>query len=345
MSVLDDLTRFPEGWSLATHRGVRWGVTIARDAGGGHVRLYAEELGGTGVVSANVYVTTAREVHLRPCEMPEADVRDFLTHAVPLPADHSRFADGSRATLDDRPAGEPSLPDFVRAPNIAGDRETYELENEAIARDGRLDAALREVADWTGRRLLDVGCGTGFWLLRYGVDAAAVLGIEPDPDLLAEARDRVADLDHVDVGWASAEHLATDDIEVDDDVFDVAHARFAYFWGAGGDAGLAEVGRVLRPDGTLVVIDNHWGWGEFAGLLDLAWSGNAAVDPDATERWWRDHGAEVVDVRAGWQARSPAELERILRLEFPTDVVDTWLTGREPSSSLTYGYRLFVRHP
>lgn len=32
-------------------------------------------------------------------------------------------------------------PDWQVAPNIAGDPETYELENEALLRDGRLDRA------------------------------------------------------------------------------------------------------------------------------------------------------------------------------------------------------------
>jgi SAM-dependent methyltransferase len=56
-----------------------------------------------------------------------------------------------------------TFPDFHRAPNIADHPEVYERENEAIDPDGRLWRALRERSDWTGRTLLDLGCGTGFW--------------------------------------------------------------------------------------------------------------------------------------------------------------------------------------
>jgi SAM-dependent methyltransferase len=62
----------------------------------------------------------------------------------------------------------------------------------------------------------------------------------------------------------------------------------------GARAGLAEVARVLRPGGVLLVIDNSWNGGDFAELLRAATDGNAALDPAATERWWADRG-DVVD--------------------------------------------------
>ena len=82
--------------------------------------------------------------------------------------------------------------DRVRSPDITSDPETYELENRAIARNGRLDDALRDVADWTQATLLDIGCGTGFWLPRYARDAARVIGVEPDPVLVEAASKRTA---------------------------------------------------------------------------------------------------------------------------------------------------------
>jgi SAM-dependent methyltransferase len=227
--------------------------------------------------------------------------------------------------------------DFRRAGNIASDPQTYELENEAIARDGRLDRALREVADPTGRELLDVGTGTGFWLPRYALEAASVTGVEPDPDLLRAAEVRVASIGNAQALAGSAEHLPLDDAAMD-----VVHARFAYFFGPGADAGLEEVLRVLRPGGTFVAVDNDWGWGEFSQLLELATTGNAALDPDETDAWWRARGAERIDVRAGWHARSSEELEAILRLEFAHEVVDRFLAGRQPSDRISYGVALFV---
>ena len=62
-------------------------------------KVYAEELGGTGVVSANLYLPRAAadpsDEQLRPCEMPAADVLDFLRHWEPLPAEAGQVAQNS----------------------------------------------------------------------------------------------------------------------------------------------------------------------------------------------------------------------------------------------------------
>jgi len=75
------LALVPDGWSEATYDGRRYGVTKALRAGGRAVSVYAEELGGTDVVSTNVYVTTGGE-ELRPCEMPAEKVLAFLRGAT-----------------------------------------------------------------------------------------------------------------------------------------------------------------------------------------------------------------------------------------------------------------------
>ena len=227
--------------------------------------------------------------------------------------------------------------DFQRSGNLAVDPETYELENEAIARDGNLDRALADLAPWEGRELLDIGCGTGFWLPRYAATARSVIGVEPDRDLLQAAEARVADISNVEVRAGSAEHVPLDDASVD-----VAHARFAYFYGKGAERGLAEVRRVLRPGGVFAAIDNDWGWGDFATILRMATTGNAALDPDETDAWWATQGASRTDVRAGWCARSSDELERILRLEFPGDVVDRFIRESGPTAHLSYGMTVFT---
>lgn len=225
--------------------------------------------------------------------------------------------------------------DWRPAPNIGKHPEIYELENEALARDGRLDAALSELADVAGRTLLDIGCGTGFWLPRWP-SAATVVGVEPDPALLERARDRVAGEPHVEVRHGSAEQLPVDDGSVD-----VAHARFAYFFGPGSERGLEEVSRALVPGGTLLVVDNSWRSGDFADLLRDATGGNADHDPEATSAWWANRGATRHEVLGGWQATSPEELERVLRIEFPAATVDRWVARNPGRASLTYAFAVF----
>lgn len=93
--VADLVARLPEGWSAVSYRGRRWGVSRTRHAGGRIERLYAEELGGTGVISANLYLPGASEQQgreqLRPCEMSAADVLDFLNGWAPLTTPESRY--------------------------------------------------------------------------------------------------------------------------------------------------------------------------------------------------------------------------------------------------------------
>lgn len=74
--------RVPVGWSRVRVAGRRWAVTRSLHAGGRSESLYAEELGGGDVVSANLYRTSTAPA-LRPCEMPAAKVLDFLTGLVP----------------------------------------------------------------------------------------------------------------------------------------------------------------------------------------------------------------------------------------------------------------------
>jgi SAM-dependent methyltransferase len=218
-------------------------------------------------------------------------------------------------------------PDFVPAPNLGRHPDIYELENEALARDGRLDAALQRIAPWAGRRLLDVGCGSGFWLPRYAVRAGSVRGVEPDPALRARADERVAGLSGCTVHAGSAEHLGVPDASVD-----VAHARFAYFFGPGAEAGLAAIRRALASGGVFVAIDNAWTDGappaggpfDFEWLLRHATGGNASIDPAATAAWWAARGAERVEVRAGWQAPDADTLTRILGIEFPAATVSAF---------------------
>lgn len=229
---------------------------------------------------------------------------------------------------------EVTLPDFVRAPNQADDPELYDVENRAMDRDGLVLAAMHDLAPWAGRTLVDLGCGSGYWLAGYADEAAEVIGVEPDPSLLpwALARGSGARIVH-----GSAEHIPLPDRSVD-----VVHARFAYFFPPGCDAGLEEVRRVLRPGGTLVVVDNDSRHGQFADLLAAspwaAYQGSA----EGTDAWWRERGARRVEVMSDWRFDSRSDLEAVLRLEFPHDLAEGWLAAHPEALGLTYGYVLFA---
>jgi len=122
----------------------------------------------------------------------------------------------------------------VPSPNIWQHPATYELENHAVDRDGLLEDAMRARADWAGRVVLDLGCGTGFHLPRFAGTASHVYGVEPHPGLLRLATRRTRSVSGVTVLAGTAQAVPLPDASVD-----VAHARWAYFFGPGCEPGLA----------------------------------------------------------------------------------------------------------
>jgi SAM-dependent methyltransferase len=246
------------------------------------------------------------------------------------------MADQPSAEASDRTGVRAAFPDWRFAPNIGGSPDIYEIENRALDPAGHVLTAMRQLASWDGRVLVDLGCGTGFWLPGYARDAGRVIGIEPDPALRAKAAARVRGLTGVQVLPGSAEHLPLADRSVH-----VVHARFAYFLAPGADAGLTEVLRVLRPGGSLVVVDNDRHWGQFADLLAAASSAPPATTSRAIDGWWRERGATRHAVRSEWCFETRADLESVLRIEFPDAVTDAWLARNPAATRLTYGYVLF----
>jgi SAM-dependent methyltransferase len=233
-----------------------------------------------------------------------------------------------------------TFPDWAPAPNIRDAPDLYELENAALDPDGHVLERMRAEADWTGRTIVDLGCGTGFWLTRYLPAAREVIGVEPDPELRASAVDRVDGVECLRVVAGSAEHLPLDDGSVD-----VVPARFAYFFGPGAEPGLAEVGRVLAPGGALVAVDNDHGAGEFAEILDVASDAFASRHGASVDAWWAQRGATRHPVLSQWRFQRRADLEAVLRNEFRDGAADGWLAAHPDRLHITYGFALFVWRP
>jgi ubiquinone/menaquinone biosynthesis C-methylase UbiE len=255
---------------------------------------------------------------------------------VPLtaPAVAARRSEGTRRS---------PFPDYRFAPNIGGNAPVYELENRALERAGHVLAAMRGLAPWDSRTIVDLGCGSGFWLPVYAAEASRVVGVEPDQVLLAAAARRTAGLPAVqampvvELLAGSAEH-----IPLPDNSADVVHARFAYFFPPGTDAGLAEVLRVLRPGGRLVAVDNDYRWGEFSRLLAASAASPPVQTAARTDAWWAARGATRHEVRSDLRFATRADLAAVLRIEFPAAVADAWLSRHPAASGLTYGYVLFA---
>lgn len=193
---------------------------------------------------------------------------------------------------------------------------------------------MRSVIDWAGRDVLDIGCGTGFHLPMFAASAASVTGVEPHHDLLAIARRRTRRLErvHVEPGLAS-------DLPLPPASVDVAHARWAYFFGPGSEPGLAELDRVLRHDGVAFVIDNDPARSTFGGWFRR---GFPSVDPVSVERFWTARGWSRERLALAWTFDSREDLEAVVHIELPTPVAREVLSSYH-GTSVDYAVNLWWR--
>lgn len=219
------------------------------------------------------------------------------------------------------------------SPNIWRHPGTYEIENRAFDRDGLVWSAIGQLTTWAGRDVLDIGCGTGFHLPHFAREARSVVGIEPHQDLAAIARRRVRRLENIRVLEGLADALPLDDASVD-----VAHARWAYFFGPGCEPGLTELGRVMRPGGTAVILDNDPSRSTFGGWFR---AGFPDVDPAVVEGFWETRGWSRTRVLTAWDFETREELESVVRIELPPAVAEQALAEQ---SGLRVDYAVNLWH-
>ena len=220
------------------------------------------------------------------------------------------------------------------SPNIWNTPELYELENRAADPHGRIEAAMRELGDWSGRHLLDVGCGTGYHLPRWAADAQQVTGVEPHPRLATLARRRTRALAQVGVLDGVAEQLPVPDASVD-----VVHARWAYFFGPGCEPGLRELDRVVRRGGVAFVVDNDPMTSTFGRWFRR---GFPEVDPEAVQRFWSVRGWQRRPIEMGWSFATREDLEAVVRIELPPGTAEEALASHS-GTEVDYAVNLWWR--
>ncbi|NEE00358.1 class I SAM-dependent methyltransferase [Phytoactinopolyspora halotolerans] len=246
----------------------------------------------------------------------------------------------------------------IPSPNIWRYPDVYETENLGVDPDGVLEAAMRRIHDWTGQNVVDVGCGSGFHLPRFAADAARVVGVEPHPPLVRRARQRVGAITAAASAAPAAVTAAVDpsdrarpnaSIEVlrgtaqalplPTSSMDVAHARWAYFFGPGCEPGIRELGRVLRRGGTAFVIDNDAARSTFGRWFRRALP---RYDPQEVERFWARQAWQREPLEIRWEQPDRASFEAVVRIEFPAETADAFL-AEHPGSSVDYAVNLFWR--
>jgi phosphatidylethanolamine/phosphatidyl-N-methylethanolamine N-methyltransferase len=143
---------------------------------------------------------------------------------------------------------------------------TYDLVFGAVFDRGRVATAKR-ANELPGRRVLELGVGTGLSLPRYRADRE-IVGIDISPEMLSVASRRIAEFGLPNVGLArmDGEHLAFPDAS-----FDIVVAMFVISVTPDPRRCLAEMQRVCAPGGAILIC-NHLidGAGERSFSRELA---------------------------------------------------------------------------
>jgi ubiquinone/menaquinone biosynthesis C-methylase UbiE len=125
----------------------------------------------------------------------------------------------------------------------------FETPLGALCFEWERDAIRAASKPRSGERVLDVGCGTGVFTAEIARVGACVTGIDVSQGMLASARERMSrERLSADLRFGQAEELPFDDAS-----FDLALTVTMLEFVSSPAAVVAEMARVLKPGGRLVV--------------------------------------------------------------------------------------------
>ena len=168
--------------------------------------------------------------------------------------------------------------------------------------DGPSEADLRLLGDVRGRRIVELGCGTGANSVLLARSGAVVIGIDPSAEKLAAAR-RLAEkagvrLETRQADPASMAFLATDSVDAVLSIYSLGHTSDV-------QRVFRQVQRVLRPGGPLVLSVAH----PARLMLD-------AMAEDGVPSYFEDSGHSEDGAYAGYPGvRRPGDRHRRLTIE------------------------------
>lgn len=190
---------------------------------------------------------------------------------------------------------------------LRGIAEVLELRGRHPQQVAIRAAYLDLVPDWKGKRVLEIGCGTGVVsraIARRVGPGGSVLALDPSPIFLSQAEElaRAAGIENLTFQAADAR-----DLDLPDGAFDVAVAVTVLCHVPGRDRVLRELRRVVRPGGQVLIVDGDYASNQLAHpdralteRIVAAWRGQVVDDPWLVRRLGRlllDAELSVEEVR------------------------------------------------
>lgn len=245
-------------------------------------RLYASGRLPEGVAAMQALAACGSAAEARAGLAPEASALAALLtdQAYALVSEMLALADHSSAATPEAWAEV-----FDRAARLSPEASValYSLGDER-----RLAQATLEVAGWLeaegllgpGRRVLEVGCGIGRFLVALASKVESIVGVDVSPVMCAEAAARLGRAPGAGVARTDGRSLAA----LKDAAFDLVLFidSFPYVINAGlGRVMLAEAERVLRPGGAILVLNwSYRGDGEEDDAEARTWAAELGLRLD-----------------------------------------------------------------
>ena len=193
----------------------------------------------------------------------------------------------------------------------------YRLEPELYDRLASAERLHPGVLGWLPRdvdRIAEVGAGTGRLTMELVEHGQQVVAVEPARPMRRILRRKLAQAGHGD--RVRVVRGFFDQLPLPDDSAGlvVACSAFTPSPGHGGEAGLAEMERVCRPGGWVVIIwPNHLGWLAARGYRHVSFPGPMSVEFGSYD--------EAVELAEIFYPKAAAEVRRRGRRNVPFEVL------------------------